>query len=72
SSIHALTPNAAGVSTTVGASGSASDAPVSIIELLDSPPKDTSIPLDLETEEHDTTLRKPSRKKSHCQKEIYA
>nr|GEZ17872.1 hypothetical protein [Tanacetum cinerariifolium] len=58
SSIPAVTPSAA------GASGSASDASVSIIELLDSPPKDTSIPLDLKTEEQDATLRKPSRKKS--------
>nr|GEU45918.1 aminoacyl-tRNA synthetase, class 1a, anticodon-binding [Tanacetum cinerariifolium] len=62
--IPAVTPSAAGVSTTAGAFGSASDASVPIIELLNSPPKDTSIPLDPETEEQDTTLRKPSRKKS--------
>nr|GEV29635.1 hypothetical protein [Tanacetum cinerariifolium] len=58
SSIPAVTPSAA------GASGSTSDAYVLIIKLLDSPPKDTSIPLDSETEEQDATLRKPSRKKS--------
>nr|GFD52694.1 hypothetical protein [Tanacetum cinerariifolium] len=46
SSIPAGTPIAAGVSTTAGASGSASEVTVHIIELLDSPPKDTSIPLD--------------------------
>nr|GFB78810.1 hypothetical protein [Tanacetum cinerariifolium] len=49
SSIPAGTPIAAGVSTTAGASGSASEVTVHIIELLDSPPKDTSIPLDPET-----------------------
>nr|GEV59469.1 leucine-rich repeat, cysteine-containing subtype [Tanacetum cinerariifolium] len=64
SSIPAMPPSAAGVSTTAGASGSASDASVPIIELLDSPPKDTSIPLDPKTEEQDATLRKPLRKKS--------
>nr|GFB53679.1 xylulose kinase-1 [Tanacetum cinerariifolium] len=64
SSIPAVTPSAAGVSTTAGASGSASDASVLIIELLDSPPKETSIPLDPEREEQDATLRKHSRKKS--------
>nr|GFA34222.1 xylulose kinase-1 [Tanacetum cinerariifolium] len=32
--------------------------------LLDSPPKDTSLPLDPETEEQDVPLRKSSRKKS--------
>nr|GEY66691.1 hypothetical protein [Tanacetum cinerariifolium] len=63
-SIPAVTPIATGVSTTVGASGSASEASVLIIELLDSPRKDTSLPLDLETEEQDATLRKYSRKKS--------
>nr|GEU93904.1 hypothetical protein [Tanacetum cinerariifolium] len=51
-------------SISAGAFGSASEAIVLIVELLDSPPKDTSIPLDPETEEHDATLRKPSRKKS--------
>nr|GEY34054.1 hypothetical protein [Tanacetum cinerariifolium] len=50
-SIPAATPIAAGISTTVGASGSASKAYVPIIELLDSPPKDTSLPLDPKTEE---------------------
>nr|GFC08244.1 hypothetical protein [Tanacetum cinerariifolium] len=39
--IHAATPITAGVSTTADASGSASEASVPIIELLDSPPKDT-------------------------------
>nr|GEY63606.1 putative ribonuclease H-like domain-containing protein [Tanacetum cinerariifolium] len=58
------TPIAAGVSTTAGASRSSSEACVFIIELLDSPPKDTSLPLDPETEEHDVPLRKSSRKKS--------
>nr|GEW49830.1 ribonuclease H-like domain-containing protein [Tanacetum cinerariifolium] len=64
SSIPARIPITAGVSTTAGASGFASEAIVPIIELLDSPLKDTSIPLDLKTEEHDVHLRKPSRKKS--------
>nr|GEU64103.1 hypothetical protein [Tanacetum cinerariifolium] len=64
SSIPVGTPIAAGVSTTAGASGSASEATVLIIELLDSPPTDTSIPLDPETEEQDVPLRKSSRKKS--------
>nr|GEY88753.1 putative ribonuclease H-like domain-containing protein [Tanacetum cinerariifolium] len=64
SSIPAATPIAAGVSTTVGASGSVSEATVLIIELLDSPRKDTSLPLDPETKEQDATLRKYSRKKS--------
>nr|GFC48492.1 hypothetical protein [Tanacetum cinerariifolium] len=62
--VLAGTPIAAGVSTTAGASGSASEVTVPIIELLDSPPKETSIPLDPETEEHDVPLRKSSRKKS--------
>nr|GEV20678.1 hypothetical protein [Tanacetum cinerariifolium] len=62
--IPAVTPSAAGVSTTAGASGSVTNASILIIELLDSPPKDTSIPLDPKTEEQDETLRKPSRKKS--------
>nr|GEW33144.1 hypothetical protein [Tanacetum cinerariifolium] len=64
SSVPAGTPIAASVSTTAGAFESASEASVPIIELLDSPPKDTSLPLDLETEEHDVPLRKSSRKKS--------
>nr|GEW55551.1 hypothetical protein [Tanacetum cinerariifolium] len=62
--IPAATPIAAGVSTTAGASGSASEASVPIIKLLDSPPKDTSLPLDPETNGHEATLRKSSRKKS--------
>nr|GEX02774.1 putative ribonuclease H-like domain-containing protein [Tanacetum cinerariifolium] len=62
--VPAGTPIAAGVSTTAGASGSASEATVPIIELLDSPLKDTSIPLDPKTEEQDVPLRKSSRKKS--------
>nr|GEY79186.1 hypothetical protein [Tanacetum cinerariifolium] len=64
SSVLAGTPIAAGVSTTVGASRSASDASVPIIKLLDSPPKDTSLPLDLKTKEQDVPLRKSSRNKS--------
>nr|GEV16773.1 putative reverse transcriptase domain, ribonuclease H-like domain, aspartic peptidase domain protein [Tanacetum cinerariifolium] len=68
SSIPAATLIAAGVSTTAGASGSASEASVPIIELLDSPPKDTSLPLDSETKELDTPLRKSSRKKSTARK----
>nr|GEZ05350.1 hypothetical protein [Tanacetum cinerariifolium] len=67
-SIHAVTPIAAGVSTTAGAFGSASEASVPIIELLDSPPKDASLPLDPETEEHDAYLRKSLRKKSIAKK----
>nr|GEW45875.1 putative ribonuclease H-like domain-containing protein [Tanacetum cinerariifolium] len=62
--IPAETPIAVGVSTTIGASGFASEVFVPIIKMLDSPPKDTSLPLDLETEEHDVPLRKSSRKKS--------
>nr|GEU31302.1 hypothetical protein [Tanacetum cinerariifolium] len=62
--IPAATPIAVGVSTTAGASGYASEASVPIIKLLDSPPKDTSLPLDPETEEQDVPLRKYSRKKS--------
>nr|GEY93582.1 hypothetical protein [Tanacetum cinerariifolium] len=62
--VPAGTPIAVGVSTTASASGSASEATVPIIELLDSPSKDTSIPMDLETEEQDVPLRKSSRKKS--------
>nr|GEV12769.1 putative ribonuclease H-like domain-containing protein [Tanacetum cinerariifolium] len=64
SSVPAGTPSIAGVSTTAGASRFASEASVPIIELLDSPPKDTSLPLDLETEDQDVPLRKSSRKKS--------
>nr|GEZ75633.1 hypothetical protein [Tanacetum cinerariifolium] len=64
SSIPAGTPIAAGVSTTAGAFRSASEASVLIIEPLDSPPKDTSLPLDPKTEEQDVHLRKSSRKKS--------
>nr|GFB78575.1 hypothetical protein [Tanacetum cinerariifolium] len=66
--IPATTPIAAGVSTTAGASGFVSEASVPIIELLDSPPKDTSLPLDPETEEQDAPLRKSSRKKSIAKK----
>nr|GFA05630.1 aminoacyl-tRNA synthetase, class 1a, anticodon-binding [Tanacetum cinerariifolium] len=62
--IPVATPIAAGISTTAGASGSASEASVPIIELLDSPPKDTSLPLDPKTEEQDELLSKSSRKKS--------
>nr|GFA66765.1 hypothetical protein [Tanacetum cinerariifolium] len=64
SSILDATPIVAGVSTTDGASGYASEAFVPIIELIDSPPKDTSLPLDPETEDQEATLRKSSRKKS--------
>nr|GEX14176.1 retrovirus-related Pol polyprotein from transposon TNT 1-94 [Tanacetum cinerariifolium] len=64
SSVLAETPIATVVSTTAGASGSASGVSVLIIELLDSPPKDTSLSLDPETEEQDVPLRKSSRKKS--------
>nr|GEZ16374.1 hypothetical protein [Tanacetum cinerariifolium] len=66
--IPAATPIAAGVSATVGASGSVSEASVPIIELLDSPPKDTSLPLDPKTEEQVAPLRKSSRKKSIARK----
>nr|GEV94144.1 aminoacyl-tRNA synthetase, class 1a, anticodon-binding [Tanacetum cinerariifolium] len=68
SSIPAATPIAAGVSTTAGASGSASEASVPVIELFDSPPKDTSLPLDPKTDELDEHLRKSSRKKSIARK----
>nr|GEY51940.1 aminoacyl-tRNA synthetase, class 1a, anticodon-binding [Tanacetum cinerariifolium] len=61
SSIPAKTPIAAGVLTTAGVSKSAS---VPIIDLLDSPPKATSLPLDPETAEQAVPLRKSSRKKS--------
>nr|GEZ74277.1 hypothetical protein [Tanacetum cinerariifolium] len=66
--IPPATPIVAGVSTTTGASGSASEASVPIIELLDSPLKDISLPLDPKTEEHDAPLRKSSRKKSIAKK----
>nr|GEV81951.1 hypothetical protein [Tanacetum cinerariifolium] len=64
SSILAKTPIAAGVSTTAGISKSAGEASVPIIDLLDSPPKATSLPLDPETAEHAVPLRKSSKKKS--------
>nr|GFB48380.1 hypothetical protein [Tanacetum cinerariifolium] len=68
SSIPAATPIAVGVFTSAGASGYASEASVPIIELLDSPYKDTSLPLDPETKEQDAPLRKSSRKKSISRK----
>nr|GEW77577.1 hypothetical protein [Tanacetum cinerariifolium] len=68
SSIPAATPIVVGVSTTGDASGSASEASVPVIELFDSPPKDTSLPLDPETDELDEPLRKCSRKKSIARK----
>nr|GFC18603.1 hypothetical protein [Tanacetum cinerariifolium] len=68
SSIHAATLIAADVFTTAGASGSASEASVPVIELFDSPPKDTSLPLDPETDDLDEPLRKSSRKKSIARK----
>nr|GEZ81645.1 hypothetical protein [Tanacetum cinerariifolium] len=68
SSIPAATPIVVGVSTTAGASGSASEAFVPVIELFDSPPKDTSLPLDPETDKLDEPLRKSSRKKSITRK----
>nr|GEU84462.1 reverse transcriptase domain-containing protein [Tanacetum cinerariifolium] len=61
SSIPAETPIAAGVSTTAGVSESAS---VPIIDLLDSPPKATSLPLDPTIAEQAVPLRKSSKKKS--------
>nr|GEW99835.1 hypothetical protein [Tanacetum cinerariifolium] len=64
SSVPAKTPNAAGVSITAGVSKSAGVASIPIIDLLDSPPKATSLPLDPETAEHAVPLRKSSRKKS--------
>nr|GEW26521.1 putative ribonuclease H-like domain-containing protein [Tanacetum cinerariifolium] len=67
-SVPVGTPIAAGVSTTAGASGYASEAYVPIIELLDSPLKDISLPLDPETEEQDVPLRISSRKKSITKK----
>nr|GEX01535.1 aminoacyl-tRNA synthetase, class 1a, anticodon-binding [Tanacetum cinerariifolium] len=68
SSIPAATPIAAGVSTTAGAFGSASEASVPVIELFDSPPKDTSLPLDPKTDDLDEPLRKSLRKKSIARK----
>nr|GEU85521.1 synaptobrevin, longin-like domain protein [Tanacetum cinerariifolium] len=68
SSISAGVPIAADVSISAGAFGTASQASVPIIELLDSPPKDTSLPLDPEIEEQDVPLRKSSRKKSIARK----
>nr|GEY27318.1 aminoacyl-tRNA synthetase, class 1a, anticodon-binding [Tanacetum cinerariifolium] len=44
------------------------DESVPIIELFDSPPKDTSLPLDQEAKEQDAPLRKSSRKKSIAKK----
>nr|GEW17594.1 hypothetical protein [Tanacetum cinerariifolium] len=61
SSIPAETPIAAGVSITAGVSELAF---VPIIDLLDSPSKATSLPLDPETAEQVVPLRKSSRKKS--------
>nr|GEV67218.1 putative ribonuclease H-like domain-containing protein [Tanacetum cinerariifolium] len=60
-SIPAETPIPAGVSTTAGVSKSAS---VPIIDLLDSPPKATSLPLDSAIAEQAVPLRKSTRKKS--------
>nr|GEY19276.1 hypothetical protein [Tanacetum cinerariifolium] len=61
SSIPAETPIAASVSTTAGVFESAF---VPIVDLLDSPPKATSLPLDPATAEQAIPLRKSSRKKS--------
>nr|GEX26068.1 aminoacyl-tRNA synthetase, class 1a, anticodon-binding [Tanacetum cinerariifolium] len=61
SSIPGKTPIPAGVSTTVGVSESAY---VPIIDLLDSPPKATSLPLDPATAKQAVPLRKSTRKKS--------
>nr|GEY45223.1 hypothetical protein [Tanacetum cinerariifolium] len=61
SSIPAETPIAAYVSTTAGVSKSAS---VPIIDLLDSPPKATSLPLDPATAEQVVPLRKSTWNKS--------
>nr|GEU85522.1 hypothetical protein [Tanacetum cinerariifolium] len=68
SSISAGVPIVADVSISADASGTASQASVLIIELLDSPSKDTFLPLDPETEEQDAPLRKSSRKKSIARK----
>nr|GEX38061.1 hypothetical protein [Tanacetum cinerariifolium] len=64
SSIPAVTPIAVGVSANAGVFGYDREAFVPIIELLESPPKDTSLPLDPKTEKQEATLRKSSRKKS--------
>nr|GEU28879.1 hypothetical protein [Tanacetum cinerariifolium] len=64
SSVPAETPIAAGVSTTAGAFGLAGEASFPVIDLLDSPPKATSLPLDSKTAEQAVPLRKYSRKKS--------
>nr|GFA83181.1 hypothetical protein [Tanacetum cinerariifolium] len=64
SSIPTETPIAAGVSTTAGVSESAGVASVPIIDLIDSPPKATSLPLDPATAEQALPLRKSTRKKS--------
>nr|GEV39836.1 Gag-Pol polyprotein [Tanacetum cinerariifolium] len=61
SSIPVETPITAGVSTTAGVFELAS---VPIIDLLDSPPKATSLPLDPATAKQAVPLRKSSRKKS--------
>nr|GEV75558.1 hypothetical protein [Tanacetum cinerariifolium] len=61
SSIPAETLIPTGVSTTAGSSESAS---VPIIDLLDSPPKATSLPLDPATAEQAVSLRKSIGKKS--------
>nr|GEV41532.1 hypothetical protein [Tanacetum cinerariifolium] len=53
SSIPAETPITAGVSNTAGVSESDGVASVPIIQLLDSPPKATSLPLDPETAEQE-------------------
>nr|GEX07186.1 putative reverse transcriptase, RNA-dependent DNA polymerase [Tanacetum cinerariifolium] len=68
SSIPAATLITANVSTTAGASGFANEASILVIELFDSPPKDTSLPLDPETDDLDEPLRKSSRKKSIARK----
>nr|GFA22674.1 synaptobrevin, longin-like domain protein [Tanacetum cinerariifolium] len=60
SSIPAETPIVAGVSTTAGVSELAGVASVPIIDLLDSPPKATSLPLDPETAEQAKYLRQVS------------
>nr|GEX87149.1 zinc finger, CCHC-type [Tanacetum cinerariifolium] len=66
--IHVATPIVVGVSTTAGTSASTSEAFVPIIKLLNSPPKETSLPLDSETKEQDAPLRKSLRKKSIAKK----
>nr|GFA73425.1 hypothetical protein [Tanacetum cinerariifolium] len=67
STIPVETPIATGVSTTAGVSESAF-AP--IIDLLDFPPKATSLPLDPETAEQAVPLRKSSRKKSMARRRL--